>query len=289
MNALARSWQITRLTFSVINKDKELLWFALLAFIFSTIYSVVMIVPSILPMFMSAENGTEGMEVYQYVIIFLTYLGLAFIATFFNTCVVYTAKVRFEGGNATFSESLKFAVSRLGIIFQWSLISATVGLILKILDNMAERFGQVGQIVASLLIGILGMAWSVITIFIVPVMVYEGVGPIDAVKKSTQVIKQTWGESLIKTIGLGIIQFFSTLFVVALSGVMIYYSSLQFGALGFFISLMIGLLLVLLVFLIFGVASTIFNTVLYLYANTGKAASGFDSNMIRDAFQPKRV
>jgi hypothetical protein len=287
MNALSRSWQITKLTFGVINKDKELLWFALLAFIFSTIYSVVMIVPSILPMFTSAEAGTEGMEIYQYVIIFFTYLGLAFIATFFNTCVVYTAKVRFEGGDATFSESLKFALSRLGLIFQWSLISATIGLILKILDNMAERFGQVGQIIASILIGIFGMAWSVITIFVVPVMVYEGVGPIDAIKKSTSVIKKTWGESLIKTIGLGIIQFFTTMLVVILSGVLLYYSSLHFGGLGFFVSLMVGLLLILLVFLVFGVASTIFNTVLYLYANTGKAASGFDNNVIRDSFQTK--
>jgi hypothetical protein len=238
---------------------------------------------------MSGEADSESMQIYQYVIVFLTYLGLAFIATFFNTCVVYTAKVRFEGGDATFNESLKFAISRIGLIFQWSLISATVGLILKIVDNMAEKFGQVGQAVASVLIGLVGMAWSIVTIFVVPVMVYEGVGPIDAIKKSTQVIKKTWGESLIKTIGLGIVQFFVTIFVVVLSGFLIYYSAVQFGALAFFISLMIGLLLVLLVFLIFGVASTIFNTVLYLYASTGKAASGFDDKMIKNAFDNKKI
>jgi hypothetical protein len=75
----------------------------------------------------------------QYAIIFLTYLGLAFIATFFNVCVVYTVKIRFEGGNATFMESLKFALSKIGLIFYWSLISATVGLVLTAWQKKQAR------------------------------------------------------------------------------------------------------------------------------------------------------
>src|SRR5690606_4218374 len=161
MNAFERSWKITKLSFSVINKDRELLWFAFLSFLFSTTFSVAMIVPSILPTVMNEGLSETSLEIYQYVIIFLTYFGLAFIATFFNVCVVYTAKVRFEGGNATFGESLSFAFSRIGLIFQWSLISATVGLILRILDNLASRLGKIGEIVASIIIGLLGMAWSI--------------------------------------------------------------------------------------------------------------------------------
>src|SRR5690349_23513064 len=102
MNAFSRSWMITKLTFGVINKDRELLAFALLSFLFSALFLISMVVPSVLPTLLANGFDRDSLEVYQYIILFITYFGLAFIATFFNVCVVYTAKVRFEVGNATF-------------------------------------------------------------------------------------------------------------------------------------------------------------------------------------------
>ncbi|MEQ9413011.1 MAG: DUF6159 family protein, partial [Cyclobacteriaceae bacterium] len=225
---------------------------------------------------------------FQYIIIFLTYFGLAFIATFFNVCVVYTTKIRFEGGNATFGESMRFAFTKLGLIFKWSLLSATVGLLLKILDNLASRLGKGGQIVASILIGLLGMAWSIVSIFVVPVLVYEGLGPIDAVKKSTQVIKKTWGESLIRHFGLGLIQFFVFVLIIALGFGLTYLLTNAFDTLGLVIGVGVGVLLLLLAGLIFSVANTIFNTALYVYANKSLVPTGFDEETVKGAFVNKR-
>lgn len=288
MNAFTRSWKITQLTFRVINQDRELIWFALLSFIFSTLFAVAMIVPSVVPTLMAEGISQDSLQVFQYIIIFLTYFGLAFIATFFNVCVVYTTKVRFEGGNATFGESMRFAFTKLGLIFQWSLLSATVGLLLKILDNLASRLGKGGQIVASILIGLLGMAWSIVSIFVVPVLVYEGLGPIDAVKKSTQVIKKTWGESLIRHFGLGLIQFFVFVLIIALSFGLTYVLANAFDVTGLIIGIGVGVLLMLLTGLIFSVANTIFNTALYVYANKSLVPTGFDEETVQGAFTPKR-
>jgi len=288
MNAFTRSWKITQLTFRVINQDRELIWFALLSFIFSSLFAVAMIVPSVVPTIMAEGLSQDSLQIFQYIIIFLTYFGLAFIATFFNVCVVYTTKIRFEGGNATFGESIRFAFTKLGLIFQWSLLSATVGLLLKILDNLASRLGKGGQIVASILIGLLGMAWSIISIFVVPVLVYEGLGPIDAVKKSTQVIKKTWGESLIRHFGLGLIQFFVFVLIIALSFGLTYVLSNAFDVTGLIIGIGVGVLLMFLAGLIFSVANTIFNTALYVYANKSLVAEGFDEETVKGAFVNKR-
>jgi len=287
MNAFSRSWMITKLTFGVINKDRELLWFALLAFIFSTLFSVAMIFPTVISALMENEFSQESLQVFEYVIIFLTYFGLAFIATFFNVCVVYTTKIRFQGGNATFGESFKFALSKLTLILQWSLLSATVGLLLRILHNLASSLGKVGQIVANILIGLLGMAWSIMTIFVVPILVYEGLGPIDALKKSTEVIKRTWGESLIKAIGLGLIQLFVFVLIILASGALTYLLASSYDVTGFIVGISLGLLLLLLTGLIFTVASTIFNTALYVYANNNLVASGFTEEVVKGAFKQK--
>jgi Family of unknown function (DUF6159) len=287
MNAFSRSWMITKLTFAVINKDRELLWFALLSFIFSALFGVAMIFPSIIPALMENGLSKESLEAYQYVIVFITYFGLAFIATFFNVCVVYTTKIRFEGGNATFGESIKFAFSRLYLIFQWSLLSASVGLLLRILHQLASNLGKIGQLVANILISLLGMAWSIVTIFVVPVLVYEGLGPIDAIKKSTQVIKKTWGESLIKALGLGLVQFFVFVMVIIASAGLTFVLSSAFDTAGLLIGISVGVLFLLLTGLVFTVASTIFNTALYVYANNNLIAEGFNEEVVKGAFKQK--
>lgn len=287
MNAFSRSWMITKLSFAVINKDRELLAFALLSFIFSTAFAIAMIFPSVLPALVDGNFSRESLEVYQYVIVFLTYFGLAFIATFFNVCVVYTTKVRFEGGDATFGESFKFALSRIGVIIQWSLLSATVGLLLRLLHNLASRLGKIGEIVAHIVIGLIGMAWSIVTIFVVPVLVYENVGPIDAIKKSATVIKKTWGESLIRAIGLGLVQFLVFFLIIVVTGLIGYVVTNQFGAWGLAVTIAVGACLLLLAGLIFSVATTIFNTALYVYANNNQIAAGFNDDVVKGAFRPK--
>jgi hypothetical protein len=236
---------------------------------------------------MQNNFSTEGLQALEYALVFLTYFGLAFIATFFNVCVVYTAKVRFEGGDATFGQSLRFAFSRLGLILQWSLISATVGLVLRILHQLASNFGKIGQVVASLLIGLVGMAWSILTIFVVPVMVYEGLGPFDSIRKSTQVIKKTWGESLIRSIGLGLVQVLVIVMIVLASGALTFLLATSFEGIGIVIGVSLGAMLVLLTALVFAVATTVFNTALYVYANTQQVASGFNGEVLREAFKQK--
>ena len=287
MNAFSRSWMITKLSFGVINKDRELLGFALLSFIFSTAYVIAMIVPSVLPTLVQNDFSRESLEIYQYALIFVTYFGLAFIATFFNVCVVYTTKVRFEGGNATFSESFKFALSRIGVIVQWSLLSASVGLLLRILHQLASNLGKIGQIVAHIIISLMGMAWSIVTIFVVPVLVYENIGPIDAIKKSAAVIKKTWGESLIRAIGLGLIQFLVFFLLILITGSLTFLLTNNFGVVGLVVGVCIGAGLLLLTGLVFSVATTIFNTALYVYANNNQVAAGFDEDAVKGAFRQK--
>ena len=287
MNAFSRSWMITKLTFGVINKDRELIGFAFLSFVFSTIFSIAMIFPSVLPTLMDNGFDKESLEVYQYAILFLTYFGLAFIATFFNVCVVYTTKVRFEGGNATFGDSIGFAFSRLWIIIQWSLLSATVGLILRILHNLASRLGKIGEIVAKIVISLLGAAWSIMTIFVVPALVYEGLGPVDSIKKSVAVLKRTWGESLVRAIGLGLIQLLVFAVIIAVSGAVSYGLFMALDVVGMVIGICIGLALLLFSGLIFAVANTVYSTALYVYANNQTVASGFSEDVVKGAFKQK--
>ncbi len=285
MNAFQRSWEITKLTFHVMKADKELFLFPILSGIFSLLFIAAMVFPTLIT---GLFSGTDIGGALFYGAIFIIYFGLAFIATFFNVCVVYTAKTRFSGKNATFGESLRFAAGKIHLIFYWSLIAATVGLILRILDSMAERAKGIGRTIAKGIIAMMGAAWSIVTLFVVPAMVYHDLGPIDAIKSSAKTIRKTWGESLIRHFGLGFVQmvfffgglvFFWLLFV-ALSAVA--------GIYGAIISLVLAATYIIFLFIFFAVANTIFNTALYQYASTGHVPHGFPKKTMEHAFESRK-
>ncbi len=284
-NAFVRSWEITKLSFDVIKKDKELIGFPILAGIFSLIYLIAMIFPSIISQVLKGV-GIDKFGSLEYIMVFLTYLGLAFIATFFNVCVVYTTKTRFAGGNATFGESISYAFSKTHLILSWSLLSATVGLLMNVIDQLAEKLGAIGEMVVKILNSLLGMIWSIITIFVVPGMVYHDLGPIEAIKKSVEVLKKTWGESLIRYYGLGLVSFLFV-FIGVVVGIFLTIGLSGLGIWGIVAGVGLTVAYVILVVLIFGIANTIFNTALFVYADTGKLPQGYTQEVMQGAFRQK--
>jgi hypothetical protein len=292
MNAFARSWEITKMSFGVINQDKEMLVFPMLAGIFSILYAAALLFPTIIVEFIkegsdrtfAVTNTATG--TLEYFLLGLTYLGISFIATFFNTCVVYTAKVRFEGGDATFMDSIKFAFSKIGLVFSWSMVAATVGLLLSAIDNAAERMGGPGKVIVSILHTILGLAWSIVTIFVVPAMVYDNLGPIEAIKKSAQTVKNTWGESLIRHYGLG---FISAIFIFLGFGlaVLLFMGAAGLGPTGMVAAASITGIYFLAVILVFQCANMVFNVALYAFANQKIIPSSIDEDILRDVFQSR--
>ena len=203
MNAFERSWEISKLSFDVLRQDKELFLFPILGGIFSLLFIIAMILPLFVASLMPSTLGGA----YLWLAIFGLYFGLAFIAVFFNVATIYTVKSRFDGKNATFWDSIKFAFSKIHLIIGWSIISAIVGLILRILEEAAERMGGIGEIIMRIIISTLGLAWGLLTAFVIPGMVYKNIGPFRAIKESTHTFKKTWGESLIRHYGLGLVQF----------------------------------------------------------------------------------
>ena len=285
MNVFQRSFQIAKLSFGTVNKDKEMLLFPFFSTIFSIGFLIGMLFPTIILALWNGDSTPEQWEVMEYVLLFVTYLGLAVIATFFNVCVVYTAKERFEGRNPTFFRTIGYAFSKLHLIFLWGLLSATVGVILAALRNAANKSNSVGgKIGANAAAGIGSFAWSITTIFVVPAMVYHNLTPLKAIKKSVQTLKKTWGESILKYFGMGIVKFLVYFLIVIMIGVGIYFTmSLSLNYL--LITLGIGLLLLIIAALLFACADQVFDTALFVYADKGKIPEGWNKEVLATTFQ----
>jgi hypothetical protein len=287
MGTFGRSWALTKLSFDAIGKDKEMLLFPVLAGFFSLLFSGALLFPTVLIDFVRGDHAhpRAHFDALAYALLFVSYLGLSCISTFFNVCVVYTTKTRFEGGDATFFQSIGFALSKLHLILAWSLLSATVGLLLHALDQASQRAGMVGKLVIGILRAALGAMWSIVTLFVVPVMVYEDVGPFTAIKRSAETLKSTWGESLVRHYGLGLIQFLLLLLGVIGGVGLVYVAATMHLALSI-VLVGAGALVVyfLGVVLVFAVANSVYNTALYAYAS-GHRVDAFSRDALDQAFR----
>jgi hypothetical protein len=284
MNAFSRSWMLTKLSFRVIGQDMELLLYPLIAVILSVGWLVALLFPT-LWLEMSRDGSIEWGAA-DIIVTFIAYLGLSFVGTFSNMCIVYTAKTRFAGGNATFGESIGFTFKRIHQVLGWATVSATVGTILYAIDNAANRLGGIGRIVVGIVRALLGAVWSVITLFVIPSMVYRGTGPFEAIKDSVRVLKKTWGESLVRSIGFGLVQFLFLFLGSAVFGGLLY-ATASMGSTVVLVIAVIGVVYFVGVIFVFLLAQMIFNTALYAYASEGAMAPGYDRDVLQAALRSR--
>jgi hypothetical protein len=213
-----------------------------------------------------------------YVVGFLYYVVLYSLMFFFNTALVGATMIRLEGGDPTVSRGLDIAFRKMGAIMQYAVIAATVGMILRAIE---ERAGFVGRMV----IGLIGVTWTMATYLTVPVLVTKDVTAIDAVKESADVFRKTWGEQMVANVGIGFASFLIFLGMAAIAVPLIILASSISEVLlvPLVLSLLGGFFLLALVS---SALKGIYSAALYRYATTGDAGEHFTDEMMEGAFRP---
>src|SRR5579884_1839542 len=270
MSTIRRSYAIFVESLRVLAKDKEILIFPFLSGMVTIVAFVTMVFAGATTGVLQHLGGKQNPLVY--VVLFAWYFVSWFIVLFFNVAVIACASIRLKGGDPTIADGFRASMQHIGRIAMWALISATVGIILRVI---AERAKLIGRIIA----GLLGAAWSIATYFIVPVMIFEQRSIGDSVKQSTNLIKKTWGESLVAAGGIGVFIMLLAVAGLALPLIALFFSTAAaLVALGVMVVYWIGLSI------ISAALSGIFRTALYLYATEGRTPQGFTADYVQHAF-----
>ena len=275
----SRSWGLIKASAGVLAKDKELLVFPLL----SAICTLIVAAAFLLPAFgLGALDGLRegGMPVTAYVFAFLFYLVQYFVIFFFNSALVGAAMIRLDGGDPTVRDGLRIAGGKVVPILGYAAIAATVGMVLRAIQ---ERAGFLGRIIA----GLIGVAWTLASFLVVPVLVSRDIGPLDAVKESALLLKKTWGENLIGQGGVGLVFGFIFFALVIVGGAGIVAAATTGN--GVLIGLMVALLIVALLVaaLVQAALSGIYSAALYRYAVGAGDSEGFNAQLLGQAFRTK--
>lgn len=273
-----RSIELTKASVAVLRTDKELLLFPLVSFLAMVVVTVTFAVPLWLTgaFTRTAEGGLDPVAIVLGVLFYLVSYTIIF---FFNTALVGAAMIRLDGGDPTLRDGLRIAMSRLPQIIGYAIIAATVGMILR---AIAERGGIVGALVT----GLAGFAWNVATFLVVPILVVEKVGPVDAIKRSSSLLRQTWGEQLVGNIGIGLV-FGLLALAVGLIGVGVIAVLWSIApALGV-VAIVTLVLAIAAIMLVAAAVSGIYTASLYRYATKGDGGTMFQTDTLAAAFRAK--
>jgi len=301
----SRSWRLFVCSYQIIVKNKQLLLFPVLSFCFTLAIALFFLLPIVLfptgqpwsdahhwhtilnrlpgaTIHGNGEQPSPDFKIIAYSYLAVCYLLSMFSATFCNVAFYNEIIKALAGDTVSVGEGFKFARRRIRSILVWSLFAGAVGLIIQALER---RSGWIGRIV----MGFVGMAWSVASVFVIPVMIREEcTNPITLLKNSAATLKKTWGESLIGYIGLNIG-----------NGVFLLVSIMAFVAIGVVSLLLHSVLLILMalaawvfasfVFSYFvSTASSVYRCALYVYASEGAVPAPYTTDLMDGAWKVKK-
>jgi hypothetical protein len=299
MFGLSQSWALARESWRVVRADREILLFPLMGAIGMAVVAVLFAIPLAMSGLPEALNrGDNGAIARGLIVLYLFLFCQNVVVLFSQSALVGAAMIRLRGGDPTLGDGFRAAASRSHAILGYAAISATIGLVLHVLDMLARSWrerdsesgnvgGVIASIVASILIGLVGAAWSVATYFVVPVMIVEGVGPMEGIRRSVRLIKDVWGESAVVSLGMGLlfVLIYLAIGVVGIGlGVALVAANLTLGGLLLIAATVVAIMVAA---LIQSALKGVFVAALYRYAVDGAGANAyFDQRLLRTAFAP---
>jgi hypothetical protein len=225
----------------------------------------------------AAGNTEYSANAATIVIAIVGYVGAAYVQTYFLAGLVASSNEVLHGRSTTVGEGMKIASSRAGRLLPWAIVTATVSWIIQSLE---QRAGLLGRLVLSLL----GAAWSVLTFLTVPIIVFEDLGPVNALKRSGTLLKQTWGENVFAQLGLGIVMIVPVLVALLIGGL-----GIASGTALVAVPLVaVAVLIVVIASVIVSSLGGIYRTALYRYAVDGQVPTPFAGTDIEHAFAPRK-
>ena len=278
---IGNTWQITKLSWKVLQLDRELIFFPIMGTLGAIIVGVVAAgVFAGTGTFDRLGSGETEFNVVDLIITLVAYFGGLYMVIFFNAALVAAARERLEGGDPNVMSGIRAVRGMWLAILGWTLITGTVGLILQALQSMArENSHGVMRIVAIILVALLQTAWAYITFFVIPVLVVERVGPISAIRRSGRLLRQSWGEQLTASFSFFLIYLLALLIVAIPVIVLIFLWPV--GA------IIVGVILGGIALASVAAMEGIFKAALYEWVSEGKGSEWFDQQLLSNAYALK--
>ncbi len=271
---MANGWRLAKASWQVLSRDRELVAIPVVAGLLSVLAFAVVAGPGALLLGGGSDDGSSDWALW--IVFAIAGLLATWISVIGQAAVISGAGQRMDGADPSLGSAFAGARSRTGRLLEWAVLATVVAIVM---DLIQERLGLAGRILGSL--G--NLAFAVMSFLALPVIVFEDVGAIEGFKRSSQLLRSTWGEQLTFSFGLGLIGI-----VAALPGIAL---AIGLGVTGVValqvVGVAVGVLWVLAVIAVTSALSAVFKTALYRYTRQQPVDVAFETADLSGAFRPK--
>jgi hypothetical protein len=282
---ISRSWSLAGQCWDVLKEDPALLVFPML----SSIVLLVLLGSFALPVYafyhslqpaLAEGSTTHTSRLLFYITTYAFYFVSYTVMMFFNSALISVALKRLDGETASVREGLQMAFERLPAILGYAAIAATVGTILRVIE---ERVGFIGRIV----IGIIGAGWTIATAMTLPVLIEEDVGPVEGISRSLALLRRNWGENVIGNGGISLGVAVVAIPIVVLSLLIVLAAMSTRASATIFLAVALFVLTLIALGLVSTTLHTIYTAALYRFATGSKDNAGIDGDLLAAAYRQK--
>ena len=187
-----RAVRLLRASMSVLREDPQLLVFPAVSMVLTLLLGALCFGISI-----SSAGATRNMRGVMLVASLIAGYPITFVSLYCGVALAAVLGGRLNGEQLTASDGWMAARERVGIIAAWTLVTCTVGAALRLI----EQYVPLG---ARIVVAIADWSWSLATMFAVPVLAYEKLGPGETFRRSAHIFRQRWGTQVGGIVGIGV-------------------------------------------------------------------------------------
>ncbi len=191
---MRRGWQLTKKAWGVIRSHPGLARLPLYGGVLALISAAIFAGPG--AYLLSRDQASTGEKIGGGALVAGGVYLASFFVIYYNVALASAADQAMRGEQPDTRAARAVARSKIGIIAGWALVSALISVLLSVIR---DRAGFAGDLIA----GIGGAIWGLVTFMVVPVLAFEGIGPVAAIKRSANLFRQHWGQQITGNVVIG--------------------------------------------------------------------------------------
>ena len=259
--------QLLRASLDLFRQNSRMIWLPVLSGVASAV--VFLAISGVVAVPLWRAHGPSPWAAFYF---FPGIMASTFVGVYFNVALAFAANEQIDGRMIGLRDALGMAWSRRRVVFTWALLSAVIGLVIQVIESRLGVFGR--------LLGILGgLTWAVASFLVVPVLAFEDVGPIEALKQSSHLLRTTFGTVARGALRFGVLFLGWSLLALAVVGAGVGVALSGMPMLGVPIAV-IGVIGFFVVSMYLAAAGMYMRTILYRYA-THKPLPNLDLDLSR--------
>ncbi len=270
LERIGQGWELARVSLRVVRRRMRIVLFPVMGVFALVVLLGTFVGGTILVFGVSLEQLPSVLAAIIALDLGLNVL-LYFLLVLLNAAIAVFALELFDGGTPKVWRALRTTLGGGRPLLAWALIAAMVSTVIHVVQILVPAL--------NIPLAVAGFLWTFFVPLVAPIVLFEGLGPFRAMRRSARIRRSTWVEGISGLVSVYVM--FILLGLLAVIPPLVGY--LIGGLIGLAVGLLPSILYLIPLFFVGTTTKSVLVAVVYRYGTTGEVPAEFRGKMFRHA------